>query len=142
MARLSRGEVFAPSEIAIVHVMNRVVRRCFLFGDEPISGKNFDNRKVSIEGQLRLAGRLFWNRPVRFCLDDHLFEAVPANCKTYCARKFCYHRQRAAGVRSPATAPTSRTGSSARTLKEFHSPAQGCPRSGLPWVNGHPQSQP
>jgi len=61
IARLARAEVFAPSEIAIVHVMNRVVRRCFLFGDDPISGKNFDHRNVWIESQLRLAGCLLWN---------------------------------------------------------------------------------
>ena len=29
MARLARAEVFAADEVAIVHVMNRVVRRCF-----------------------------------------------------------------------------------------------------------------
>ncbi|MBS0265720.1 MAG: hypothetical protein JSS02_27560 [Planctomycetes bacterium] len=34
MARLRRGEVFSPSEIAIVHVMNRIVHRYFLFGDD------------------------------------------------------------------------------------------------------------
>ena len=59
IARLARAEVFAPSEIAIVHVMNRVVRRCFLFGDDPISGKNFDHRKVWIEDQLRLQAACF-----------------------------------------------------------------------------------
>ena len=59
MARLARAEVFDPSEIAIVHVMNRVVRRCFLFGDDPISGKNFDHRKVWIEDQLRLQAACF-----------------------------------------------------------------------------------
>ena len=51
--------MFDPSEIAIVHVMNRVVRRCFLFGDDPISGKNFDHRKVWIEDQLRLQAACF-----------------------------------------------------------------------------------
>ena len=78
MARLARAEVFDPSEIAIVHVMNRVVRRCFLFGDDPISGKNFDHRKVWIEDQLRLAGRLLWNRLAR--LGDHAqsFSSDPA----------------------------------------------------------------
>ena len=30
MARLARAELFAPDEVAMVHVMNRVVRRCFL----------------------------------------------------------------------------------------------------------------
>ena len=56
MARLARVEVFAHDEVAIVHVMNRVVRRCFLFGTDPVTGKNFDHRKVWIEEQLhRLA---------------------------------------------------------------------------------------
>ncbi|MCO8120441.1 hypothetical protein NHH03_01735 [Stieleria sp. TO1_6] len=49
MARLSRGEVIDPGEVSIVHVINRTVRRCFLFGDDPMSGKNFDHRKVWIE---------------------------------------------------------------------------------------------
>ena len=59
MARLARVEMFAPDEIAIVHVMNRVVRRCFLFGDDPVSGKNFDHRKVWIEDQLRVQAACF-----------------------------------------------------------------------------------
>ncbi len=32
MARMNREDVFTPDEIAIVHVMNRGVRRCFLMG--------------------------------------------------------------------------------------------------------------
>jgi hypothetical protein len=37
--------------------MNRVVRRCYLLGDDPVSGKNYDHRKVMIENQLqRMAG--------------------------------------------------------------------------------------
>ena len=57
MARMARAEVFAPDEVAGVHVMNRVVRRCYLLGDDPVSGKNYDHRKVMIENQLqRLAG--------------------------------------------------------------------------------------
>ncbi len=40
MARLARVEVFAPDEVAIVHVMNRTVRRCFLMGNEnPLRGQ-------------------------------------------------------------------------------------------------------
>ena len=38
MARLARAEVFAPDEVAIVHVMNRVVRRCFLLGTDSVTG--------------------------------------------------------------------------------------------------------
>ena len=53
MARLARVEVFAPDEIAILHVLNRTVRRCFLMGDDPLTGKNFDHRKVWMEEELQ-----------------------------------------------------------------------------------------
>ena len=49
MARVAREEVFAPDEVAIVHVMNRVVRRCFLLGVDDLTEKNYDHRKVWIE---------------------------------------------------------------------------------------------
>ena len=49
MARMARAEVPAPD--AVVHVMNRVVRRCYLLGNDPVSGKNYDHRKVMIENQ-------------------------------------------------------------------------------------------
>ena len=53
MSRLARCEVIDPNEITIAHVINRTVRRCFLFGDDPLSGKNFDHRKVWIEDLLK-----------------------------------------------------------------------------------------
>jgi len=59
MARLARVEVFAPEEIAIVHVINRVVRRCFLMGFDPVSQKNYDHRKQWIEARLRLLASCF-----------------------------------------------------------------------------------
>ena len=31
----------------------RVVRRCFLLGNDPVTGKNYDHRKVWIEQQLQ-----------------------------------------------------------------------------------------
>ena len=46
MARLARVEVFAADEIAVVHVMARTVRRCFLLGDDAVTGKNYDHRKL------------------------------------------------------------------------------------------------
>ena len=53
MARLARAEVFSPDEVAIVHAMNRVVRRCFLLGDDPFTGKNYDHRKLCVETLLQ-----------------------------------------------------------------------------------------
>jgi len=52
MARLARVEVFAADEVAIVHVMNRTVRRCFLLGDDAVTGMNYDHRKLWIDEQL------------------------------------------------------------------------------------------
>ncbi|MEO1526816.1 MAG: transposase [Planctomycetota bacterium] len=49
MSRLARCEVIDPNEVTVVHVINRTVRRCFLFGDDPVSGKNFDHRKIWVE---------------------------------------------------------------------------------------------
>jgi len=53
IARLTRSEIFDPDEVAIGHFYNRTTRRCFLMGEDPISGKNFDHRKVWIEEYLR-----------------------------------------------------------------------------------------
>ncbi|MEO1526144.1 MAG: hypothetical protein AAFX06_11960 [Planctomycetota bacterium] len=49
MSRLARCEVIDPLEVTVAHVMNRTVRRCFLMGDDPVSGNNFDHRKIWIE---------------------------------------------------------------------------------------------
>ena len=52
MARLARVEVFASDEVAIVQFLNRTVLRCFLLGNDPVSGKNFDHRKQWMESEL------------------------------------------------------------------------------------------
>lgn len=73
MARLRRAELFDPSEIAVVHVMNRVVRRCFLMGRDPVSGKNFDHRKRWIEREIERSAAWFGIDLIAFCLmSNHL----------------------------------------------------------------------
>ena len=52
MARLARVEVFAADQIAVVHVMARMVRRCFLLGEDVVTGKNYDHRKQWIDDQV------------------------------------------------------------------------------------------
>ncbi len=59
MARLARAEVFAADEIAILHVMNRTVRRCYLLGDDPLTGKNYDHRKAWMEDELQHLAHYF-----------------------------------------------------------------------------------
>ena len=57
MARVARAEVFNPREVSVFHCINRCVRRCFLCGQDAVSGKNYDYRKVWLEERLAfLAG--------------------------------------------------------------------------------------
>ena len=53
MARLSRAEIFDPSEIVAVHTIERTVRRCYLLGDDHLIQKNFDHRKKCFEDKLK-----------------------------------------------------------------------------------------
>ena len=59
MPRLARADIFASSDIAIVNVVSRTVRRCFLMGFDKFSGKNFDHRKPWVEQQLADQARYF-----------------------------------------------------------------------------------
>ena len=52
MAR-PRSTQVCLSETPYYHCVSRCVRHAFLFGDDPISGKNLDHRKVWIETALR-----------------------------------------------------------------------------------------
>ena len=63
MARVARVESLAPDEIAIVHVMNRVVRRCFLMGTDELTGKNYDHRKAWVEKELKRLAAWFESTP-------------------------------------------------------------------------------
>ena len=76
MARMARAEVFSPAEVAVVHVMNRVVRRCFLLGDDPISGKNFDHRKVWIEDLLNRSAAHFGIDLLGFAIMSNHFHLI------------------------------------------------------------------
>ena len=70
--RLSRAEIFDPNEIVAVHTMARTIRRCFLMGDDPYSGKNFDHRKRWIEEKLQLLAANFGIDLLAFaCLSNH-----------------------------------------------------------------------
>lgn len=72
MARLARCEIFDPREVAVVHVMNRVCRQCFLLGNDPVSGKSFDHRKGWIENELkRLAAIMGIDLLAFACLSNH-----------------------------------------------------------------------
>ena len=76
MARLARAEVFAADEIAIVHVMNRVVHRCFLIGADRLTGKNCDHRKLWIEQLLEHFASCFGLDLLAFAILSNHFHLI------------------------------------------------------------------
>ena len=58
MPRSNRSDKIDPREVQIVHAVSRTTRACFLFGDDPSSGKNYDHRKGWVEELIeRFAGQ-------------------------------------------------------------------------------------
>jgi hypothetical protein len=97
MARLARVEIFAPDEIAIVHVMNRTVRRCFLMGDDSFTGNNYDHRKRWLEIELQRLAALFGIDLLCYAVMSNHFhlvlrsrpDVVVAWSNTEVARRWC-----------------------------------------------------
>ena len=59
MGRKNRSEVFVPTEVAIVHTICKVIRRCMLLGIDPATQKNCDHRKIWIENELQRLAQFF-----------------------------------------------------------------------------------
>jgi REP element-mobilizing transposase RayT len=59
LTRLTREQLFTPDEQAIVHVMNRTVRRCYLMGQDELTGRNYDYRKDWIEQRIEHLAQFF-----------------------------------------------------------------------------------
>ena len=58
MARISRRDLIESAEVGVYHCLQRAVRRAWLCGQDPVTGKNFDHRKVWIQERLAfLAGQ-------------------------------------------------------------------------------------
>jgi len=57
MARSAREISIDPNEVQIVHVFNRCVRRAFLCGEDPLTGRNYEHRRQWARDRLEhLAG--------------------------------------------------------------------------------------
>ena len=52
MARLARNEVIDRSEVQVLHVVSRCVRRAFFCGDDPVSGQCYEHRRQWIRDRL------------------------------------------------------------------------------------------
>ncbi len=59
MARRNRAEVVVADEIGVYHCVQRVVRRAFLCGVDPLSGNSYDHRRTWIRDRLKSLAGLF-----------------------------------------------------------------------------------
>jgi REP element-mobilizing transposase RayT len=58
MPRIRRRFLLEPAEIGVYHCINRCVRRAFLCGQDPVSGKDFEHRRQWIQDRMQfLAGQ-------------------------------------------------------------------------------------
>lgn len=71
-----RSEVFRPDEQAIVHTMNRCVRKCFLLGKDRKSGKNFGYRRDMFERELRKNASGFAIDLLSYAIMDNHFHFI------------------------------------------------------------------
>jgi len=59
MARVNRADQLDPEAVEIAHVFNRLVRRCFLLGEDPLTGINYDHRKNWVEAMIEVQAKYF-----------------------------------------------------------------------------------
>ena len=59
MPRQARGEYVNPDEVQILHLVNRCVRRAFLCGNDPFTGKSFEHRREWIRQRLEFLASVF-----------------------------------------------------------------------------------
>ncbi len=79
MARLARGELFHPLEISVLHCINRCVRRCFLCGEDPATGRNYEHRKRWLEDRLKFLAGQFGIDVLGFAIMSNHFHLVLRN---------------------------------------------------------------
>jgi hypothetical protein len=59
MPRPLRAELFDPNEVCIVHCVQRCVRRAFLAGNDPLSGRDYSPRREWIRTRLERLASVF-----------------------------------------------------------------------------------
>jgi len=77
MPRVNRSELCAEDEVQVFHLINRCVRRTFLCGKDPNSGKDYSHRKQWIRDRLEVLAGIFGLDVMAFAvMSNHLHVVV------------------------------------------------------------------
>ena len=76
MARLARADLVDPAEVAAFHCIHRCVRRSFLCGNDPYSGRNYDHRKAWLEKRFEFLAGQFGIDIIGFSIMSNHFHLV------------------------------------------------------------------
>ena len=79
MSRLPRAELFDPDVVGIYHCIHRCVRRCFLHGVDPLTGKNYEHRKRWIHQRLEFLAGCFAIDCLGYAILSNHFHVVLRN---------------------------------------------------------------
>ena len=79
MARLARADLVDPLEVSAFHCIQRCVRQCYLCGQDPVSGRNFEHRKAWLEERLRFLAACFGIEVLAFAILSNHFHLVLRN---------------------------------------------------------------
>ena len=79
MPRLPRKLVFERTEKGVYHCINRCVRRAFLCGSDPVSGKNYEHRKQSLQDRLEFLASRFAFDVLGFAVMSNHVHAIVRN---------------------------------------------------------------
>ena len=73
---MARKTLIDDSEVTLLHCVSRCVRRAFLCGEDPYSGKNFDHRKDWVRDRLEFLTTVFGFEVFSYaCLSNHVHVA-------------------------------------------------------------------
>jgi hypothetical protein len=79
MPRLRRRFLFDPAEVGIYHCINRCVRRSFLCGTDPVSGKDYEHRRQWLQDRLRFLAGQFGLDVLGFAVTSNHFHVIVRN---------------------------------------------------------------
>lgn len=76
MARTNRRDVLADGEIQVVHCINRCVRRAFLCGRDPLTGRDYEPRRELIRQRLEFLAGVMGVEVLGFAVMSNHFHCI------------------------------------------------------------------